>query len=478
VSFTGFRRPIHRISTEGLRPAAIIAALLLLCAVPVHTQEDASNLFRIFLADGRVLTAYGEWARVDDRVVFSMPTRRGDPAAELHLITIPAVEVNWERTERYATAVRAQRYASTRGDADYARLSDDVARALNEIATLPDPGARLLRAEQARKTLADWPGAHFGYRALEVREILGVLDEVIADLHVATGQEGIAVALIAPPAVLPDEPLLPEPTEAETVEQLRTAAELADTPAERTSLLQTLLGLLERAAGLLPEAWASLMRHEASATLEQEQRIDRQYADLRERTLASAARNLSKADVRALARLHGEVREADAALAVKRPGEVAALLSMLDAQLASARSYQLARDQWELRAPAARSYRRAVAPSLRAMMRNRPALEDVRAQAGPPASRLQPLIARWQRDGTRFDRVVPPPDLIPVHALFRSAWAMAEQAFTLRLTAATANDPARAQQASSAAAGALLLLARARADLDLALEPPRPPTTP
>ena len=73
----------------------------------------------------------------------------------------PASEVDWERTERYATALQAQNYAATRGEADFARLSDDVARTLNDIATVKDPAERLARAELARKTLNEWPGAHY-----------------------------------------------------------------------------------------------------------------------------------------------------------------------------------------------------------------------------------------------------------------------------------------------------------------------------
>ena len=115
----------------------------------------------------------------------------------------------------------------------------------------------------ARKTLNEWPGARFAYRAVEVREILGLLDQVIADLRAKVGQTGTSFALVAPPPVLPDEPLLPEPSEAEMVEQLMTAAQLAQTPAERTSLLQTLLGLLDRAVGILPKAWAGYVRGEA-----------------------------------------------------------------------------------------------------------------------------------------------------------------------------------------------------------------------
>jgi hypothetical protein len=155
---------------------------------------------------------------------------------------------------------------------------------------------------------------------------------------------------------------------------------------------------------------------------------------------------------------------------------VEGLLATLDAQLASARAMQLARDQWDLRAPAVRGYRRAVTTPLRAIGRHTAALEDVRAQAGPPATRLPSIIDRWRREGLRLDRITPPADMQAVHALFRSAWAMAEQAFTLRLSAAAGNDAVRAQQASSAAAGALMLLGRARADLDAALVRPTLPT--
>jgi hypothetical protein len=478
VPFTGFRRLFHRISTARYRHAAVTAVWALALAAPAAAQGGESGLFRVFLKDGRVLTAYGEWAHVDDRVVFSMPTRRGDPSADLHLVTIPAAQVDWERTDRYALAVRARAYAATRGEADFAQLSDTVARTLNEIATLKDPAERLARAELARRTLNEWPAAHYGYRAVEVREILGMLDEVIAELRAATGRGAFDLALIAPPAVLPDEPLLPEPTEAETVEQLMTAAELAATPAERTSLLQTLLVLLDRAVGLLPESWASLIRRDATAALEEEQRIDREYAALRAATLASATRSTARADVRGLERLRASVQEADQRLGGKRPAEVAGLVATIESQLVSARAIQLARDQWELRAPGIRKYRRSLTLTLRAINRNQSALEDVRAQAGPPASRLQSLIDRWRREGARLDRVTPPVDLVQVHALFRSAWEMAEQAFTLRLAAASSNDASRAEQASSAAAGALMLMSRARADLDAAVARPAPTATP
>jgi hypothetical protein len=450
--------------------------MLVLClAAPAVAQDAGSLLFRVFLTDGRVLTSYGEWARLDDRVVFSMPIRRGDPASELHLVSVAASHVDWERTERYAAAIRAQAYATTRGEADFERLSNEVADTLNTIATIKDPAERLARAEAARRTLNDWPGAHFGYRAVEVREVLGMLDEVIIDLRASAGTSATSLALVAPPPVLPDEPLLPEPTEAEMVEQLLTAADVAANPVERSALLQTLLGFLDRVTSLLPQAWAKLARVHTEELLAEEQRFDAAYARLRTTTLAGAARSMARVDVRGIEKLQAAVREADARLGGKRPAEIQGLLDTLDVQLESARAVQLARDQWELRAPGARRYRRALNLPLRAITRTTPALEDVRAQAGPPAKRLPSILEQWRRDGTRLDRITPPPDLQPVHALFRSAWEMGLQALALRLSAASDNDAARAQQASSAAAGALMLLSRARADLDAVIAPPKLP---
>ena len=56
------------------RSAAAAATLCLLTAELASAQEDAATLLRVFLRDGTALVSYGEFARVADRVVFSMPT--------------------------------------------------------------------------------------------------------------------------------------------------------------------------------------------------------------------------------------------------------------------------------------------------------------------------------------------------------------------------------------------------------------------
>ena len=113
-------------------------------------QTPASRvLFRVFLSDGRVLASYGEWARVEDRVVFSIPTRLTSDPVELHLVNIASARVDWPRTELYAESVRAVAYAETRGEADFGRFSADLAKALNDVSRIADPGVRLATAERA-----------------------------------------------------------------------------------------------------------------------------------------------------------------------------------------------------------------------------------------------------------------------------------------------------------------------------------------
>ena len=48
---------------------------------PRPRDADVAPLFRVFLKDGTSLVSYGEMARVDDRVVFSMPTSASDASA-------------------------------------------------------------------------------------------------------------------------------------------------------------------------------------------------------------------------------------------------------------------------------------------------------------------------------------------------------------------------------------------------------------
>ena len=77
-------------------------------ALPASAADDDATLLRVFLRDGTSLVSYGEFARVADRVVFSLPTSPL-PHPSLQLVNIPAARIDWDRTNRYADAARAAR---------------------------------------------------------------------------------------------------------------------------------------------------------------------------------------------------------------------------------------------------------------------------------------------------------------------------------------------------------------------------------
>ena len=428
-------------------------------------------LFRVFLSDGRVLSSYGEWARLDDRVIFSMPTQLSRDPVELHLITIPAQRVDWPRTEMYAESVRAAAYAAHRGDADFAVFTSEVAKTLNEVAKISNPRERLATAERARQKLADWPAEHYGYRIGEVREALNVLDEVIAQLRVSVGITRFDLSLSAP-LPSPPPPPLPPPTDAELVEQFVAAASITESPAGRLGLLQTVLRLIDRAVGLLPREWADRMRGTVSGDLERERKIERAYDALRKSTLEAAAKLAARGKMSDLEKLRDKVKAEDRRLGGQRAGDVAALLATIDMEAAAAIQFREANQLWQRRAPAYRRYRRAMNNSFKTFNDAVAPLERVKAMSGPPVMTITPLAKRLARSSKTVARVAAPEDLAPTHALIRSAWELADNAFRLRLEAVKQNSVDVAQRASSAAAGALMLYQRARADQLAAMEPP------
>src|SRR6266545_5185497 len=262
--------------------ATAVAAALAVLPGAAHAADDAT-LLRVFLKDGSSLVSYGEPARVSDRVIFSMPTAM-IPNPPLHLVNMPLDRIDWERTARYAAAARATHYLQSQADIDYAALSNDIAQTLNDVGATEDRTARLAIVERARKTLADWPQNHFNYRQAEVRQMLSMLDEAIADLRAATGARRFDLALTAyvdPPAIV--EPLLPLPTVQESIEQQLLAAKIVDNPVERTSLLATAVATIEREKAALPAEWAATTRLAAEAAIRAEMRIDRWYQSLTKR---------------------------------------------------------------------------------------------------------------------------------------------------------------------------------------------------
>jgi hypothetical protein len=453
------------------RVAAFICAALALSSIATAQPAVSRVLFRVFLSDGRVLSSYGEWARLDDRVIFSMPTQLSREPVELHLVTIPSQRVDWPRTESYAESVRAAAYAATRGDADFTAFSSEVAKTLNEVAQISDPSLRLSTAERARQKLADWPAAHYGYRIGEVRDALAVLDEVISQLRISVGISRFDISLSAPLAAPPPPPL-PPPTDAELVEQLVAAASVAESPIDRLSLLQTVLRAIDRAVGLLPGEWAERMRASVTGDLDRERRIERAYNDLRKSTLETAAKLAARGSMADLEKLRDKVRAEDKRLGGQRAGDIAALLATIDLEAATAVRMRETRRVWQKRSPAFRRYRRAMNGSFKTFDNAVVSLEQIKAMRGPQVTAITPLSKRLARAAKTVGKVTPPEELAAGHALIRSAWELADNALRLRADAVSQNSVDVAQRASSAAAGALMLYQRARAAQQAAMEPP------
>ena len=455
--------------------AAVALAMLCLPPARLSAASDEATLLRVFLQDGTSFVSYGEFARVADRVVFSMPTA-ATSNPPLQLVNIPADRVDWDRTNRYADSARAARYVAIQAENDYAVLSNGVVRALDQVVFTTDVARRLAIVENARKTLAEWPQTHFNYRLGEVRQMLLLLDEAIADLRVTAGGERFDLSLVAlaePPGR--PEPLLPPPTPVEAIEQLLSAARLTGSAAERQVLLNVVIVGLDRDAAALPAEWAAARRAETSATIDRELRIDRSYQAMMRRMIGQAEARARLADVHGVTLVLDRIHRDDAALGEKRPDAVREVIAAVLVQLDAARRLRLARDHWALRAPALRQYGDAIGATLGVFRSLQQPLEDIKTLAGSAQAALAVVHRQVEHAVRLAGRIVPPEECRAAHALLVSAAQLADTAARIRHEATVSGDIARAWDASSAAAGALMLSARAQTEIRALLRPPRLP---
>jgi hypothetical protein len=366
--------------------------------------------------------------------------------------------------------VRAKRYAETRGETDFAMLSARVTEALNQITLTSDPARRLAMAIEARGNLARWPYENFGYRAADVAQLVGMLDEVISELRVAAGQSSFDVSLVANVTASPPEDLLAAPTFRETMEEAVAAAAATADPAERTSLLDAVSTALQEPAK--EGGWAAALRLRVSTDLAGELRITKAYSDLSTSTIALATTRANRGDVGGVQAVVQSVLKADDRLGRRRPQETSALLQSLDLQLQEARRVRLARDAAIIRQDSFKAYRTAIAPSISEFRASTAMLESIRQLAGPEPRLLPRLEQRLDMARLQLAAITPPPDLQSVHALFTSTLQMSKRAVASRRDAISSGNMALAWEASSAAAGALLLFQNASEELDRLTTPP------
>jgi len=455
----------------------MLAAVMAVVAV-VPAFAESVTLLRVFLNDGTAIVSYGEYARVGDRVVFSMPVGdvnsgpAGDP--RLHVVNLPVSAVNWVATEKYAASARYSHYMATSAESDYAVLAGDVAAVLNRIVLTKEPKARLDMAVDARKRLATWPRDHYGYRADDVREMLGMLDEAISDLRVAAGETSFTIDLVATPQAPPPEhvPLLRAPTPAEAIAQAIAVAKVSDVASDRLSILRNVVAAIDNPKNALPATWARPTRRWAVHTMGDEARAGKAYAELSSTMLKRATVAASRADVRAVQGVLDAVIRKDVELGRKRPDEINALIEQVRIQLDAARRLRLARDTWAERAGSFAAYQRNVAQIVDVLERVQGTLDDIKHLAGSDAAVLVAWGERLAANAKVLTGLSVPDELKPSHALLVSTINLAETAVRKRRQAAVTGDLQLAWDASSAASGSIMLLIKAEEDLEAAVRLP------
>jgi len=455
----------------------VSGAVLLVClcclARPAAAQHDATE-FRVFLKDGTSLVSFGELARVDDRVVFSIPTTLSTEP-DLQLVNLSADHVDWEKTDRYTDSVRSARYMETQGEAHYAMLTAEIAQAINDVQATTDPRQRLAIVERARRTLTDWPAAHYNYRQAEIGHMISMLDEAIVELRAQAGIQRFDLSFVASVAEPSParEPLLPRATLRDIIEQVLTASRLSESSVERVSLMSTALAIVEHDADILPSDWRTQIRRSTHAAITMEIATDRAYQTLTSRTLDLAGQRAKAADVRGVERLMSDVRQRDEQLGKKRPEAVTSLLAAIDAELDAARRLRLELDRWALREPELRRYRMAVLTPLQRLDNLKPSLDNIKSLAGSGPWALANIDRTTRAVLKVMSALEPPAELQAAHALLLSALRMAQNAAQIRREAALTGSIARAWDASAAAAGSMMLTARARTEIQDALRPPQ-----
>jgi hypothetical protein len=148
--------------------------VLCLFVLPTVAGAAASDpmLFRLFLTDGTSLVSYGEFARVDDRVVFSLASGSVEEP-RLQVATLPASSIDWSRTDRHAAST-ATGIRHTRGKKTFS-VSVTALPSLNQVVQTPiAPGTRVARS--GPHSLSG--RANFGYRRGRARDSL-VPDSII-----------------------------------------------------------------------------------------------------------------------------------------------------------------------------------------------------------------------------------------------------------------------------------------------------------
>jgi hypothetical protein len=431
-------------------------------AQPRALQADVL-LYRLFLKDGSFIVSYGEYAKVGADVVLSMPLGSNLAAPTLQLITVASESVDWPRTDRYSQSVRYQHYATTRAEDDFAVLSAEVAAMLNEIAMTSDRERAMQIADDARRRLAAWPGEHLGYRAADVADIIGLIDDAMSKISGTAGAP-IQLSLVSTPSIQL-EPVLGVPALRDQVRRLVTLVPSTARSADRVALLRAALTLMDDPRAEISRDESLELRRSLESQIRDELTTDAAYARASTRLLNAAQQSALIGRVSGVQRVLDSLTDEDARLGGKRPEAVAALRAALDAKLDATREFRLRYDQWTQRRGLYRTYVESISAHVAQLVKAQASLEAIRTLDGPTPRRLERLQRALGGGVAELQEIVPPDQLRSTHDLLMTAWRFALGAVESRQKAITSGDLPTAWQASSAAAGAMMLLTRAQGEM-------------
>jgi hypothetical protein len=430
----------------------------------LHPQS--LEVFRIFLTDGTVLNSHGECATLPEELVCIVKLGGGDVPESHDVLSVPLSRVDEPKTTDYARALRAAQYGVTRGEREYADLTADMARSLAELESSTDRDRRLGIAQMARQRLAGWSADHFGFKADETRQLVGMLDEVIAELRVAAGETKFSIDMVANIAPTVPTALLPSPNVSQSLDAALAAAEVTQVAAERMAILRSAQRVSAATAGL-----DAALKARVARSLQAEELIERQYRALMQDAITRADVAVRHGRASVLQRLIWEVAEADQKLGARRVREMAAFGRRLEIELQLAKEQQAAFARWEQVKDQLFAYEVRLRPVFDDWVSQRLVLRDVRSGTAPRASALDVAVRRFASIDATLARMRPLPEVREVHAVLRSAVQMARQGLVLGQRLSVASNAEISRNASSAITGAELLLAQARAELVVQLNP-------
>ena len=453
-------------TTARRRLLTLVAAAFVTIAASQSPVIEAGAVFRVFLKNGEPLPSYGESALAGDRLVFTLIVGTTEPGRTLQLVSLPADAIDVDRTRRYADSIRLTHYAATRGEVDYAAMTQEVQRALAELTAISDPKKRLAMAEDARKRLTEWAASTYGYRAADVQELQKLFDEVLNELRAAAGERQFSLELRTG-TVPPPEPLLPLPTLAESIKLALAAAQAADTEEDRATILRAAAAL----AAANPDA--TDLRVEVMRAVDLERKATSSYTALAADIRAKAAEARKKGDLDALTTALATLRARDQELGGLRPQIVGEVAGELDEMVTTVRAYHAALDRYTAVRRHLLNYEREVRPTLSALDGLMPILNAIRDVKFTAYERVERAGVRLKNFAAALEQITPPAELADVHATFLSAIRMADHACARRRLAAAIQSKVVDDEASSAAAGAILLAGQAREQLVVRLYPPK-----